>query len=299
MPKVLVVGAGVAGAVIARTLEAAGHEVLAFDAGLPNPGTAASAGLIHDAWSPLSKEDTKAALALLDELFGLRRVTMRVHGMAGKFVKEVVVHACPPERTALKLVNKRNVVKVGSNWLHATAPETETKVHGGSRVGLETYAGKVVVAAGHWTGKLLGKPDLVTAKAGVSFRYPLQEGDAAASFIRPWAPYKQIVGYDVRPGREFWAGDGSALKPESMTLDRVTVSRNRVREALPFGFPEPNRTVVGLRPVVKGDALGTVGEVMPGCFVATGGAKGGTLLAAHHALWLRQYLSYVPSARRR
>jgi glycine/D-amino acid oxidase-like deaminating enzyme len=146
----------------------------------------------------------------------------------------------------------------------------------------------IVVAAGVWTSHILPVPGLV-GKMGAAVLHPnvqIQE-----PFIRPWAPYKQLVAFNL--GDDMWVGDGSAIKPENWTPERQakTVARCSVTGGLDIHgatvdtdvLEESKRVLVGTRPYVPKKHLNGrpcyLEEREPGLWVATGGAKNGTIAA--------------------
>jgi glycine/D-amino acid oxidase-like deaminating enzyme len=132
----------------------------------------------------------------------------------------------------------------------------------------------VVVAAGYWSQELVPWVDLgLTGRAGSAWLY---QGLQQNGFIIPWAPYKQIVGFDRGDG--YWVSDGSAIKPENWTEQRKSASFLRCSLDPDQVLGKP-KELTGIRPYTK-ESPCLCKEVSPGLWVATGARKNGTLLGA-------------------
>lgn len=273
---VIIVGAGIYGQVIRAELTRLGLRPIVLDPrehpDCPfGPGSAASGNLMKPSWfAGLGKEIHEPALETLSRLYPVQEVTARLRptGLTAK------VLWIPPERVL--------------EWDHVTRARV-TKVEPG-RVeledGREFLARWVVVAAGVWSQLLL--PDLkLSSRVGASFR---AQGQLEEAFVLPWAPYKQVVGFNCSP-TEFWVGDGTALVPTSLTEERLKKSIQRCGAAV--GWPTTKlRTTVGARPYApKAPKEGILERRDKGLVVATGGAKNGLILAGHAAWRVGQWLS--------
>lgn len=149
-------------------------------------------------------------------------------------------------------------------------------------------ASLVVVAAGRWTQELLPQYPQVGQK-GVSFLWPGME--MRDPFVHPYAPYRQFVAFNRGDG--VWAGDGTAIKRENWTDERVLTSILRTRDYLPEAdFPADRmETLIGVRPYAKGHKPCLIEEVDKGLWVASGGAKNGTVAAGYCAHVIREATS--------
>lgn len=136
------------------------------------------------------------------------------------------------------------------------------------------FSEMVVVAAGVWCDKLLSCPTIV-GKKGASFRWITQ---LERNFIVPWAPYKQVVGFNDSE-RTCWVGDGTAILEKNWDKGRVNTSIERCAKAARTN-PATVSTKVGIRPFVK-DTKGPclLEERSSGLWLATGGGKNGTIAA--------------------
>jgi glycine/D-amino acid oxidase-like deaminating enzyme len=273
---VLVIGAGIFGATIARGLARRGLTVRVFDDGRPLSGSAASGCLMKPSWySSLDPEVYRSAMAELETAYGVQDITLKLwpskRGVAVKWV---------PREKFLRLddLDLQPFRVTGVEGLTVTLEENEV---------VEARLA-VVVAAGYWARDLLGEFGArIQGKAGTAVFWDNHE--LPAGFIRPWAPYKQMVAFQEGPGK-VWAGDGTAILYERWDekYPKKTVSRLAKATRLRAGEA---RSLVGIRPFVRGVKPCLLEEVTPGLWVATGGAKSGTLGAGWAAAELGRRLA--------
>jgi glycine/D-amino acid oxidase-like deaminating enzyme len=269
----IVVGAGLFGQLIARGLRAAGHEVLVLDSRQPLAGSPPAACLINPAWvSTLGPGVLETGLGFLNQhftphtreliQFGARQAKVTAHWYDPVQLLAGPVH----EYNATALVtggNRRWGVQ--GEWIGD--PVLKDDVLG---------ADLVVVAAGYWSQALVPWVDLgLSGKIGAAWLYPTVN---QPGFIIPWAPYKQIVGFDRGDG--YWVSDGTAIKPSNYTDGRREESFGRCKLGMGrTGEDLPVKELVGIRPYTK-ELPCFCREVSPGLWVATGARKNGTLLGA-------------------
>lgn len=274
---VLVIGGGLFGSVIAAAIEERMKlSVLILDAEHPRRGSTPAACLMKPSWLGRTPPDDRSqALELLDELYGVRRLD---------FYTGPVRHAVHWVDPAKVLGSPRTIGEVQSIE-QLPAGHFQAIYHDETYDGLrEVVARTVVVAAGVWTASVLSRflnrglrLPTVEAQAGVACLWADYRIDRP--FITPWAPYKQLVGFNRGDGA--WVGDGSAIKAANWTRARQAVSVERERRALGFP-PSPWVELYGERPYVKDldGAPAYLKELHPGLWCATGGAKNGTMGAA-------------------
>lgn len=277
MKEIVIIGGGIFGSVAAAALRKDGHEVVVIDAQKENAGSKPAACLMKPSWfSSMGKDKFGPSLDTLDELYGVHDLSLK----AGPL--NTTVHWCDPAQIlqpADLYDEVEAILATGSGYIL-------TLKHGGS---LE--AKKVVVAAGVWSS-LLTKAEGLVGQAGCSFRW--QNMQIAQGFIKPWAPYKQNVAFNISP-TEVWVGDGSAIKPENWDDKRQQQTYDRCAGAidrLGMGDLEAGRVVplFGLRPYIRGVKPCLIEENLPGLWVNTGGAKNGTISAGYAASVLREAL---------
>jgi glycine/D-amino acid oxidase-like deaminating enzyme len=258
---VVIVGAGLFGSIIAKALRVEGHRVITIDEECLGAASKPAACLMKPSWfSSLGKAVYDPALQLLDELYGVQQVTFK----AGKLLAKV--HWCSPAsilQRADRLEHVSRLTQVGRKW----------------RVTLDTSgtfltAPTVIVAAGIWTEDLVPVEGGMTGLAGVAYLWPEQH--IHEPFVRVWAPYRQLVAFNRGDG--LWVGDGTAIKEENWTSDRERVCYQRCSKAVGLFREQPDQ-LFGVRPYVKQKPC-YLKEAEPGLWVATGGAKNGTLAAA-------------------
>ena len=257
----IIVGGGLFGQVITKALRETGRNTIIFDANHSERGSHPAACLLKPSWfSALGKEVYEPALELLDKLYGVQDLSFELHPLkvTGK-MGSATVHWVPPSEI-LKGRTTRSYVK-------GVQP-------GKVKVGLATYTSPlIIVAAGIWSELLLPQYRQ-TAQKGVAFLW--KDASVPSNVIRPWAPYRQLIRFHRGDG--VWAGDGTAIKSTNWTDEREATSRERCTDHV--GFPQDTGTALaGLRPYAKGHKPCLLEEVEPGLWVASGGAKNGTLAA--------------------
>lgn len=268
MIDAVVVGAGIFGSLITRALRTSGLEVLTLDAKHKESGSAPAACLMRPGWfTSLGKDVYDPALKMLDKLVGVQDLTFRFNKMVTG-----TVHWCDPKRVLLDQneVRTGNVFRLWQEkdyWLVSySSKELEPRI---------AKAKLVIVATGIWTPMLL--PEIkVEGQGGVAWLWPHEKIEEP--FVKVWAPYKQIVAFNRGDG--LWVGDGLSVRNWSPAYRDQ--SYRRCSEAVK---PSTTSTVggplelFGYRPYVKDAKPCLLKELKPGLWVATGGAKNGTLAA--------------------
>ena len=264
---VVVVGAGLFGSTIARELRRIGQDVLVIDSQHPLRGSRPAACLMKPSWlTSVSKEDQRRAMTVLERHHEVRTIPFALGLGRTADVLWIDPQTIIGGGRQVRFTEVLHIAGSPSGWHTTTRDGTFS-----SR--------RVVVAAGAWTAPLLNvRHDLVEAQAGVAHLWR----DAGTSpAIRLWAPYRQLVRFNRGDGA--WVGDGTALRPSTLDNARRQKSLDRCRGFLceaadphPVSLPE---ALEGWRPYVETSAPCWVGEVRPGLWGATGGAKNGTLAA--------------------
>jgi glycine/D-amino acid oxidase-like deaminating enzyme len=263
---VCVVGAGLFGQVIAKELMRRGRDVTIVDDQRPLSGTAPSGMLTKPGWfAGMGKDIYNPALDLLRRNFTVHELEFTIRP-SGK-------------KTGIMLVEPADF-NLNPDIRTVTKVEDQGRVHYAD--GISQRYDLVVVAAGIWSDKLVDVPKL-EGKQGISFNWHVKPDFELDGFINLWAPYKHLVGFKMSPTL-VWVGDGTALKPDNWTADREKQCLDRchkhVKSKLKKGDADP---IVGIRPYVKGYKAGYVKQLSPNLWVATGGAKNGTISAGHVA----------------
>ncbi len=260
MVDAIIVGGGIFGQVIARALRSQGQTLLVFDRVQPNSGSKPAACLMKPGWySGMGKEVHEPAMKLLDDLYGVEDVEFVV----GASPLKTKVHWINPQKILNgQMVVKEDVLEVGPGFVRTSFDEYRAKT--------------VVVAAGVWTEKLLPAYKQ-KAQGGAAF---LWEHGRCEPKIRPWAPYKQMVRFNRGDG--LWVGDGSSILSKNWTLDRQHQSLQRSKDFSGMSTP-PSKTLYGLRPYSKDHKPCLLEDLGNGLWVASGGAKNGTVAAGYCA----------------
>lgn len=262
----IVVGAGLFGQVITKHLRSLGVEVTMIDGKRLAAGSYPSASLMKPSWfAGMGAQYTDPSLELLDRHYGVQDLSFRV-GPA----KLDGVKWCDPWTITEPPSDLLTIREVGPGWVSVSQIPPMRAV-----VRLE--AKLVIVAAGVWTSSLLPVPGL-EGKMGAACLFPGQQIDEP--FISPWAPYKQLVAFNLRDN--VWVGDGSAIKPANWTPERQAKTVNRCARSVDLDRTSL-RIMVGNRPYVPKKYLEGrpcyLTEREPGLWIATGGAKNGTIAA--------------------
>lgn len=285
---VVIVGAGLFGRIIGDWLAHCGRRVQWIDREEPLAGSPPAACLMRPSWmNSMSRAEQAAALAVLDKLYGVRDLTAKLP------VGSATVHWVPPA-AILGAGGERKDDR--PDYLSASVRAVRHGALGPVYLlegGAWGRATTLVVAAGAWARELISPEDCppleyLSAQAGVAFTWPTDAPPAL--HIRPRAPYKQLVSFMRAPG-ELWCGDGTAVKPSSMTLDRHRAMRERCARFVDRD-PAEAQSLSGYRPYIKGfsSAPCLLAEAQPGIWVANGGAKNGTAAAGWAAYELAHRL---------
>lgn len=218
----------------------------------------------------MGRETYEPALAELDKLYGVEDVDFRVGPLRS------TVHWIRPNRILRGAdVNARitGLLEYGTHWGVMT------------QQGVEYETKRVVLATGVWANELVPTSRPVKGMAGMAFLWPGKSMDDP--FISPWAPYRQLIAFDRGDG--MWVGDGTSILHSNWTADRGRVSEERCVRAIGGTSVEPTR-LFGIRPYVDMKPC-LLEESRPGLWVATGGAKNGTLAAGWCGAELARRLS--------
>lgn len=263
MKDAIVVGCGVIGATVAAVLQGQGLDVLVLDDNRPMSGTAPSGGHLKPSWfGDMKATEYEPAMELLNDVWGLQEESFLVRPSAG------LIHT--------------TVYRVDTDQVRRF-PRTQATVSGFAHLqnfpvvywgDTEERCRLLVVATGVWAAELLKGID-VTAKQGVSFRL---KGVLKEPFIKPWAPYKQIVAHQ-QGEVEIWIGDGAAILPKNWTAERTQQCRDRCQSSLPTLLPVL-REIHGYRPYCSsGTDPCLLRQLGPRAWLATGAGKLGTIAA--------------------
>lgn len=275
--RVIVVGAGLFGSIIAAELSRLGHELLLIDSQEPDAGSNAAACLMRPSWLGSMGDKAVPALETLDRLYGLQTVRFRLRPSA----LHSDVHWIPPS----SILGKATVIRGKVSSIERHGPEEWCVTHCDTRdqgwLTRRTFADRVIVAAGVWTGPILGYRALTertVPQAGRAFLF--EHAEIAEPFIKIWAPYKQIVAFNRGDGA--WIGDGAAIIAKNWNDDVSRRNAERLVQGaddagiLPVTGP---KHLFGLRPYVKDAKPLFMEQVNPGLWAVTGGAKNGTIAA--------------------
>lgn len=271
MFDVIVVGTGLFGSTIAHALAKDGASVLTIDDLRPDSGSRPAACLMRPSWfSGLGKEVYDPALETLSELFGVEEISFKV--LKGN----VSVFWCDPRNILLRPSVQARVTKiegVGSGYEVSLLKHEPMK------------ARAVVLATGVWAPQLARMDELPVGQAGMACLWPNATIDQP--FIHVWAPYKQVTAFNRGDG--LWVGDSNSVRWDKWSESSAQKTERRCSVAINQLTVKPQR-LFGVRPYVNRKPC-YLEEANPNFWVATGGAKNGTIAAAWCAHKLRKILS--------
>jgi glycine/D-amino acid oxidase-like deaminating enzyme len=266
--EAVVIGAGIFGSLIARALIKAGCQPLVIDAKREGAGSPPAACLMRPSWfSGVGKGVYEPALRKLDELVGLREISFKTA------LGHATVHWCDPKQVLLT----PEQVTLGTVQRVVSVPGTDRwRVDWKYGEDFAVTTKRVIVAAGIWTPTLLPGIE-VTPQTGVAWLWP--DSSIDDPFIWVWAPYKQIVAFNRGDG--LWIGDGTSVRHWHAGYSVKSMERtgnSLVSHSVSYGNRKPI-PLIGHRPYVKEAKPCLFKELKKGLWVATGGAKNGTLAA--------------------
>lgn len=267
MIDVIVIGCGIIGATVTKALQKQGRTVLTLDSNRPMAGTTPSGGHLKPSWfSGMKKTEYEPAMELLSDTWGMaeEEFTIRPTGLSATVYRVDTDRVASTPRTYGEVTSVdqlHNYPLVVYNGKNGEPTEVRCRL--------------LVVATGAWATELL--PQIkVKAKQGVSFRI---SGKIDRGFIKPWAPYKQVVAHQ-QSANEIWIGDGSAIIPTNWTEERTRKCMIRCCGALQTKPANVLRTLSGLRPYCdSGSDPCLLQQLGPRAWVATGAGKSGTIAA--------------------
>lgn len=263
MKDVIVIGAGIIGATIAKALRAQGREVLLLDSGEALAGTPPSGGHLKPSWfGGMPKDQYEPAMQLLDDVWGLHQDEFLVWpvGIRTTVYRVDTDKVVAVEKTKMKVAELKNV--------NTLAPTVIGE-------GFEERCRLLIVAAGVWCAEILKPyfPLKIQSKQGISFRF---KGKLENQFIKPWTPYRQIVAHQQYEN-EIWIGDGTAILQKNWTAEREEQCRVRCSSTIKAAAP-PTKILTGLRPYCQAGANPCLfSHIPPRTFVVTGAGKSGTI----------------------
>jgi len=282
----IIVGGGLFGSVLAEAARYNGANVIIIDSEQPNAGSKPAACLIKPSWlSTFSNKQRDAALDTLDDFYGLREIQFTLQPTGVK----TTLYQAPPSSILNNLMLERINGEVKTIMGNASSYYTvRVEISGIADEEVKLRARRVIVAAGIWSTKLV---EQYTMKGQWGSAY-MTEGETfdLEPAIKVWAPYKQLVRFNRGDG--IWVGDGTALRKESLTDERALQSHHRCQS-----FAERNflsKELRGVRPYAKPTpgAPCLFEQYMPGCWIATGGAKNGVTAAGWCATQIDKVLNF-------
>lgn len=257
--NVIIVGGGLFGSIAARLIRARGGVVTVIDDMREEAGSLAAGCVIRPSWaSRMHKKQIDSALRILDEFYGLQEIEF----VFNSFKSVTCMHVNPLDILGSPVI-RGTVISVRDEGKSVVVV---------LRGGTELRALYVIVAAGIWT-ELLVPHVKQSGGWGWSFRTELID----KPFISVWAPYRQVVGFNMSDGLG-WVGDGTSLLFNKLTEVRKMQSESRCSRRANAAIISSR---VGVRPFSRTRLNSPcILEKRGRIIVSTGGGKNGTLAAA-------------------
>ncbi len=263
MPKEMVniVGAGLAGSLVARLLRIKDYEVRIFDDHDPHAASPASSNLFIDHWlKKFSANEARNGVRVIEQLFSQGQIENPFETGMGYAMK---VRHIPQRHVLVKPHITDKVIEVTDNGVI-------TNVNG--------YTGKTIVCTGYRGGELIDGMDL-DIKVGHCFFFSGQL-DEVKSRLAIISPYKHEKLYQYDEGVIYYA-DSVALKLSSYEKRKEELrskTMNRARKHI--GDAALLQFKVGYRPMMKGYDFGRLQQHNKNIWSINGGGKNGLIAYA-------------------
>jgi glycine/D-amino acid oxidase-like deaminating enzyme len=267
MTEAAIIGGGLFGCIIARSLQQQGFQVTIIDNAEPFAGSRPAACLMKPSWcTTIGKEAYSSSMQLLESLYEVKEIEFHTK------VAKTKVRWIDPKVILSPAVNRFSEQIIRIHWSKDLQIWELYSSNGGS------YTTKLcILAAGVWCNNILLASNLplvpnLSPVTGTSF---ICAGKVEKPRILLWRPYKQAVFWEMYP-KHIWIGDGETAK--EYTEQHLMKSRNRCAEFLNRD-PMHLSPTMGHRPYVKDAKPFYLEQHAPGLWVITGGAKNGTIAA--------------------
>ena len=274
MKTINVVGAGIAGSLVARVLRARGHEVRVIDDCDVNSASRASSNLYIGSW--LKKFSSSAAsngIRVVEELFAGKIDQPFSRGIADAMkVRHIAQRHLLVEPDVVTTVVQADVFT--SSAVKPGVPGVGTAE--------KFYEGPVVLCTGHRGAELV--PGLkVDVKVGhcIHFRGRLPEGRSSLTLASPYVHAKL---YQLDEDTIYFADSVAVTRDAYAKRSKELMDRTMARAVALLGYePEVKSILVGYRPFVAGHDFGYLAQVKPDVWVLNGGGKNGIIAYADAA----------------
>lgn len=255
-----IVGAGLAGSIVARVLREEGHTVRVYDDFDPFSASRASSNLYCAGWlKKWAGDETARGIEVLDRLFA-DSVQLPFGGSA----------------LNVKLVQTQHVL---------LQPDVNMRVE--RLEDLPRDADTTVVCTGHRARDLLPEMPEVWSKVGHCLLFKGQwDGPAHLSFVSPFT-HQKVFQYDAE--HIYYADSVAVLRDKYFQRQGELLRRTKVR-ASKFGLRNETEYRVGFRPFIDGYPHGYVAHVRPSVYAVNSGGKNGMVAYAWAAVRLAETL---------
>lgn len=263
---VIIIGSGLFGSVIAKELQTQGRQTLVVDSGEIGSGSKPAACLMKPSWmSNMDNDSIKQSLKLLDRNYGVETLKFSL----GKLEPEVLW--CDPAK-----ILSGEVKRAKANLIEKTKRGWKVKFSNWH----DQKTKCLIVAAGVWTNSLIPKFPTIRGKAGIAFLFKKKKIEKP--FIKIWAMRQTLVAFNRGDG--LWVGDGNTAYIENWGSLQEQAAEDRCLRAINLDHePEDMERLFGIRPVAPERKPFLLEEVDENLWVATGGARNGTIAAGYCA----------------
>lgn len=265
MTRLLIVGGGLAGSIPAKMAAARGLDVTVFDEGHLFGASRSSENLFTMTWKDTLGEDVvNTGLKVLNQNYAIQTINFD----NGKGKKNPTFHI-PVSEILWRDPVRLRVTAVGNGYVDVVSDDFVTR-----------HYGKVLVAAGAWTGELLKdfKMNALTGHGLVFKGAPARE-----PVMNFWAPYRhqKLMAWGKH---ETWFGDSTCIEDHLYMPAAPRVEQSLARAAA-FGLQRDDLVTVlyGKRPYFKSSKKGLYRQLASELFVSSSGWKCGLVTYAYQA----------------
>lgn len=268
-PMINVVGAGIAGSLVARALRQDGHPVRVFDDGDPHSASRASSNLYIDHWlKKFGSGEARVGIKVLESLFPPEAIDQpfsRGLAYAAK-VRHIAQHHL--------LVQPDVIAQIGAV---RQFPQEELGVR--SEAGT-IWPGPVVLCVGYRAPEFFPQMKL-SVKVGhcLHLRGRLRPNQSSITLASPYVHSKL---YQLDDDTIYFADSVSVSEEAYSRRNKELLRRtmDRAKKLLGQDDLDVKQILVGYRPIVEGFEFGHLWRPMPGVWSLNGGGKNGMVAYA-------------------
>jgi glycine/D-amino acid oxidase-like deaminating enzyme len=262
--KIGIVGGGLTGCIIGSYLRNKGYQVDIYDNYDVRGASKAALGLVAPQW--VSRIDNvDIGLEVLESL-------------GEEYNEEYHFEIRNPVKNFIQKIKRFNVQKLiqDSCVINRIVTHVYNDKIGITDLAQYVFYDKIIVCAGIWSDKLLTKCPKLFGKVGTTLFY---DSSMAGNKIIAYAPFKQAITFKDKQNRR-WFADGTAILDGNYDPHHIKRTVERAAKYTDFQVGGYDHYLTGIRPFIKCNPNGICEKVSNTLWVATGGGKNGTILAA-------------------